>query len=139
MGNLEIVLECNKTTFYYHFETFDSLKGQCIELFFQRTPPSTCLSVLASGGLRSDDLEMFDSLCTMLALNHAGEFRRTLHNAAADRARAILSETGLSDVQVNLRTELVADGILSIMAYRGRNGNQIEPSELAKAVACFIA
>lgn len=128
---------CNRTTLYYHFETFDLVEQEFLDTLF-RVPPESCLDVLDGGDLNAQQKESFDTLCTMLALNPAGKFRECVRGVVAQRANGIFSEAGLDGVQLSLRSELVADGVLSVMAQRGKAGNAIDPRELAQALSCLL-
>lgn len=128
---------CNRTTFYYHFETIEAAKNAFVDSFFEQVPPEACLSAIGQGQMPKGPTSAFDSLCTVLALNQTGEIRRRVRDVAIERARRALSSAGLSDVQVELRSVLLAEGALSLMAYRGKGGNVIELDELAKAAACY--
>jgi AcrR family transcriptional regulator len=128
---------CNRTTFYYHFETIEAAKGAFMDSFFVQVPPDACLSAIERGGTLEEPAGTFDSLCTILALNQTGEIRRRVRDVAVKRARAALSSTKLDNVQIELRSVLIAEGAISMMAYRGNGGNVIELEELTKAATCF--
>lgn len=128
---------CNRTTVYYHFETIEAAKGAFMDSFFAQVPPEACLSAIERGMALEETASTFDSLCIILALNQTGEIRRRVRDAAVERARVALSSAKLSNVQIELRSVLIAEGAISMMAYRGSCGNVIELEELAKAATCF--
>ena len=128
---------CNRTTLYYHFETFDLVEQEFLDELFQ-VPPESCLAVLDGAALSARQMQSFDALCTLLALNPAGDFRDRVRSVILERARGIFRDAGVTGTQLSLRSELVADGVLSVMAQRGRTGNAIEPRELARALSCLL-
>lgn len=128
---------CNRTTLYYHFETFDQVKRTFLDGLFQ-LPPEGCIDVLLGKAPSAAQLASFDVLCTMLALNPAGDFRERMHDAVAQHAREIFAGTGTVGVQLDLKSELVASGTLAVMAQRGKTGNRIDPRELTQALSCML-
>lgn len=128
---------CNRTTFYYHFETIEDAKSAFIDSFFEQASTEACLSTIEGDGTAPEPPAVFDSMCTILALNQSGELRHRIKSTAVERARKALSSTKLSDVQIELRSVLAAEGALSMMAYRGAGENAIELGELAKARRCL--
>ena len=128
---------CNRTTLYYHFETFDQVKQSFLNALFQ-SPPESCVDVLLGKAPGADQLASFDTLCTMLALNPAGDFRDHVHDIVAQRARMIFAGAGIEGVQLDLKSELVASGTLAVMAQRGKTGNRIDPRELTRALSCML-
>lgn len=128
---------CNRTTFYYHFETIEEAKSAFIDLLFEQASTEACLSTIEGDGMVSGPPAFFDSMCTILALNQSGELRRRIKSTAVERARKALSSTKLSDVQIELRSILAAEGALSMMAYRGAGENVIGLGELVKAGSCL--
>ena len=129
---------CNRTTLYYHFETFDQVKQSFLSALFQ-SPPESCIDVLLGKAPGAAQLASFDTLCTMLALNLAGDFRNHIHGIVVQRARMIFAGTGIEGVQLDLKSEFVASGTLAVMAQRGKKGNCIDPSELTRTLLCMLS
>ena len=128
---------CNKTTFYYHFETF----AQLVEKYFELLDAPDLLkrafgNLLGSGAEaleepdRSELLRRYDVLCTLAALNKAGIMADTIHRVLREHAGSALRLNEHPDAKQEMLVEFATGGFMALLAYRGRTGNAVSFNSL---------
>ncbi len=131
---------CNKTTFYYHFATFDDLVGRYLDELDAENLLEHAFQVLMSQGAQGlSERELarlsgrYDHLCTLMALNPQGTFARRMHQILRRRVTLALGVASAPTPRQEMLVEFVTGGVASLLAYRGNAGNSIELSQLVDA------
>ncbi len=128
---------CNKTTFYYHFATFADLVDRYLEgLDAEGLLEHACRVLLKQGtqGIGEKELSRlsskYDHLCTLMALNPQGAFAQRMHEIMQRRVMLILDIGPTPTQRQKMLVEFAAGGFLSLLAYRGKEGNSIELAQI---------
>lgn len=133
---------CNKTTFYYHFETIDDLHRQAFEhMDIDEASRFVVGKVLGGewvdGAIDADErtVELFDKLCTLAFLNGAGHGRELVEDLVRERtAHALGVGPRESDVQAHTLFVFASGGIYEALRYRGSTGNAVPVAEFCSAL-----
>jgi AcrR family transcriptional regulator len=132
---------CNKTTFYYHFETIEDLYRAAIDQAgIYETTHMVVEKVLngdwVKGTFGPDEhtIGLLDQLCTLVYLNAGGRSRElidTFITSSAARALGVDPET--ADEQMRTLLAFTSGGIYGALHYRGQMNNSIPVDEFCDA------
>ena len=135
---------CNKTTFYYHFDTFDDMLDAYLESMDITGISENLIGRLVGGGdVALDDAdrqivaEGFDLMCELAALNPDGPMHAKLLILMREHAGAALGADGRRDGAAHdpfaeMLAEFTAGGFLALFAYRGRNAGLLDFEHMAR-------
>lgn len=123
---------CNKTTFYYHFETFEALWDAYLETSRIHEYSFELLTLTMERGWKNVGGEWLwyiehwlDNFCLLVAHNKDNAFGAKI---ACYLRRALVRIYGFSQDETDeqaLMVEFTLGGIMGVYAYRGRTGNRI--------------
>ena len=134
---------CNKTTFYYHYDTFDDMLDAYLESMDVTGVSKGFIDrLVGGGGVALDETERqkvsegFDLMCGLAALNPDGPMHAKLIGLMREHAMTALNACGgpcgsAPDPFVEMLSEFTAGGFLALIAYRGRNAESLDFEQMA--------
>lgn len=133
---------CNKTTFYYHFETVESLYEEAFERMDVEGSANAVVHEVINENRGSNSpwdnprmVRVLDWLCTFASLNGSGRGRRYLDGLILDAtSHALGVDPESSGVQERTLLAFTAGGVGEALRFRGSTGNSIPAEEFFRAV-----
>ena len=132
---------CNKSTFYYHFETFEDLVDSYLDHMELERISEYAVKKLLDGGLESFDArerktlkEGFGLLCHLSALNQSGIMAEKLRQAIYGHVNRVLEGESLDATRTQLIVEFASGGFWSLLAYLGRQEGTVSLDEAVHAL-----
>ena len=142
IGEVTKRAHCNRGTFYYYFTDKYDLLERVVHECLPMSIPQLMLSIALDHGdmtyvyrAAEDNREAIDKLCILLNTSAAEDVRGHAREAVAALWREMLAIDVTDNADATILFEFFVNGLLGVLAYRGRVGCKLDIATCTRTLA----